>query len=138
MSYRPYSDNVASNPPFTMYRDKLYKLNSAKYKATSQKMLVVLARKPYSKHELVTEMGLNLSTVSNYIYFLKQAGMIYIAEWQENPLGKPTAKYKFGTNSDAEYVCRKKYKSPVRRKEKPVDLKMPRCDVAAQWMLNPC
>lgn len=121
-----------------MYRDKLYKLNSAKYKSTSQKMLIILAKKAYSKHQLAIEMELNLSTISNYVYFLKQQGMIYIAEWQENPLGKPTAKYRFGTNSDVEYVCRKKYKSPTRSKEKPIVSKMPRCDVAAQWMLNPC
>ena len=121
-----------------MYRDKLYKFNSPRYKATSQKMLVILAKKAFTKHELAIEMELNLSTISNYIYFLKRNGMVYIAEWQENPLGKPTAKYKFGTNPDVEYICRKKYKSPTRRKEKTIVSKMPRCDVAAQWMLNPC
>lgn len=121
-----------------MYRDKIYKSNSEKFKITSEKMLILLTQKSMTKHELAEEMELNHSTISNYIFFLKRKGMIYISEWKENPLGKATAKYKFGSNDDAEFVARRKYKSNYRSKSDYVNLKMPRCDIAASWMNNPC
>lgn len=121
-----------------LHREKLYKLNSPRYKATSQKILVLLAKQAMTKHEIAEEMALNHSTISNYLYFLKKQGMIYISAWDFNSTGKPTARFRFGTNEDVEYLLTNKNKYRNRYRQKAVTLKMPRCDIAASWMFNPC
>ena len=120
-----------------MYRDKLYAKNSPRFKQTSKLILDLLDKEPMSKHELAKQSGLNHSTICNYIYFLKEEKLIHISGWHQNPLGKATAIYKFGDDEDAEFIARKKYKSPYKPKGEVYNFKMPRCDVAASWMRNP-
>lgn len=120
-----------------MTRDKLYTTNSLKFKKTQQAILTLICNQAMTKHELAQELDLNLSTINNYIYFMKQKGLVYIASWQENQFGKATARYQFGTNEDEPFVGRRKYKSPTRSNQRPVNLKMPRCDIAASWLNNP-
>lgn len=115
-----------------MYRDKIYKCNSDKFRRTSHEILTFLSGKAMSKHELAIVMDLSLSSISNYMHFLKKQGLVYIAEWISNDKSKPTAKYRFGTNQDVEYVFRKKYR--YKHKNKPIPNATNRCDIAASWI----
>lgn len=119
-----------------MYREKIYNRKNDKFKRKSNEVLSILSTKAMSKHELAIVMGLSLSTVSNYVFFLKRDGLVYIADWISNPFTKPTAKYKFGTKPDAEYIHRKKHRDKPRLK-KELPNKTNVCDIAASWMRNP-
>jgi hypothetical protein len=120
-----------------MFREKLYSCNSPRYKKTNQMILNLLARKSMSKHELCVETGLNNSTIANYLYFMREKNLIYICAYEDNPVGKPTPRFRFGVGEDVTYIAKPRTKAKKGKSENYSKLKMPRCDVAAEWMKNP-
>lgn len=118
-----------------MYREKIYNRDNEKFKNKCNQVLAILSIKAMSKHELAIALEMSLSTVSNYVFFLKRDGLLYVESWISNPYTKPTPRYKFGTNPDVEYIHRKKCRDKPRPK-KPAVTKTT-CDIAASWMRNP-
>jgi hypothetical protein len=81
---------------------------------------------------------MNRTTFRNYLQHLREKRMIYICEYRKVPgVNRPMAVYKFGCGEDVEFIHSKNY--TPKRKAEPTTVvpKTPRCDIAAQWMLNP-
>lgn len=116
---------------------KIYKEGGIRFQTISQEILALLADKEMSKHELVEATKLSLTTIVSYVSILKERNLIHIANWISKPNTKPTAKYKFGTGIDAEYIGRRKKYLTKGRPRTPAINKTSACDIAASWMMNP-
>lgn len=109
-----------------------------------QKLLDQLSITPMNRQEMADFLGVTVVFISRYITQLRLAKKIYIHHYERTANGKPKSFYLAGNLNDAKElppiparVLQQKYREQHRRELKPNKF-VPRMDVAASWMFNPC
>jgi len=109
-----------------------------------QKLLRALQAEPMDRVQMAHHLGVTVVFISKYITELRKKKMIYIAEYKRTHHGKPRSLYAVGDLPDAKMLppipardLQKKYREMNKRQLTPQKI-IPRMDIAASWMLNPC
>lgn len=108
------------------------------FKNKIQEVLSVIVNEGKTSAQICIECDMKMSSLRNYLKYLKEKRLIYICGYHKyKHINKPMALYKFGCQEDFEPYSERPYKS--RKKSEPMTVVplIPRCDIAAQWMLNP-
>ena len=107
-------------------------------------LLRALQNKPMNRQEMADYLHVSVVFISKYITELRQKKMIYICRYERTPYGKPKSYYAVGDLPDVPTlkpipakILQKKYREMNKRQLVPRKI-VPRMDIAASWMLNPC
>lgn len=108
------------------------------FKNRIQEVLSAIVNEGKTSAQICIECDLSMSTFRNYLKYLREKQLVYICGYRTvKGINKPMALYKFGCQEDYRTEGQKNYRS--RKKVPPTTVVplIPRCDIAAQWMLNP-
>jgi len=107
-------------------------------------LLAELAEKPMTRQEMADFLNVTVIFIAKYITELRQKHLIYIDHYQRTAHGKPKSFYRAGNLPDAkelppipQRILQQKYREQNKRVLVPRKI-VPRMDIAASWMLNPC
>lgn len=99
---------------------------------------------PMTRQDMADYLNVSVVFISKYITELRQKKMIYICKYERTSHGKPKSYYSVGDLPDAKPLERipvkelqKKYREQHKRELTPRKI-VPKMDIAASWMLNPC
>lgn len=111
--------------------------HTAVFRDNLQDVLASIINQGRTTDEIAKECGMSRTTLRNYLQYLRKNRQIYICGYKRSKSGnRPIAVYKFGCLEDVPLDRRTEYK-PKKREISTVVPKIPRCDIAAAWMLNP-
>jgi hypothetical protein len=109
-----------------------------------KKLLQQLSVTPMTRTEMADFLEVSVVFIARYITQLRTSKQIYIHHYERTPRGKPKSFYATGNFPDApelapipQHELQKKYREASRGERKPKKF-LPRMDVAASWMFNPC
>lgn len=111
------------------------KLNTKLFQARIDGVLKVLKCEAMNSYQMQDKFNVSNSTILNYVEYLTKHKLIYIAEYKPAGNNRMMAYYKAGNKPNAKKI---NFKDLTKKKEPNIMLKMPRCDIAAAWMRNPC
>ena len=110
-----------------------------KFRAMMQDILSAIVHEGKSGAQICIECDIAMSTFKNYLAYMRDKKLVHICGWRRTKgSNRPIALYKFGFAEDVELERRSGYVPKANRSGyETVVPKEPRCDIAAQWMLNP-
>jgi hypothetical protein len=109
-----------------------------KFRAQMQDILAAIIHEGKSGAQICIECDIAMSTFKNYLQYMREKRLVHICGWRRTSGNRPIALYKFGFAEDVELIRKSGYVPKSQRSGyETVVPKEPRCDIAAQWMLNP-
>lgn len=116
-----------------------------------QKLMDQLSHTPMTRQQMAMFLDVSVIFVARYITQLRASKQIYICRYERTPKGKPKSFYAVGNKPDVEELppiparVHQKNHREAKRKEaelihgntKPKPF-VPRMDIAASWLKNPC
>jgi predicted ArsR family transcriptional regulator len=116
-----------------------------------EKLLDQLSHTPMTRQQMAMFLDVSVIFIARYITQLRASKQIYISHYERTPNGKPKSFYATGNKPDAEElvpipqrILQKNHREAKRMKDellhgnkKPKPF-VPRMDIAASWMKNPC
>ena len=131
-----FSD-VASSPNLTKIRGFMEK--GIKFRALCQDILATIVHEGKTGAQICIECDIAMSTFKNYLAYMRDKKLVHICGWRRSEgCNRPIALYKFGFAEDVELIRKSGYVPKAQRGGyETVTPKIPRCDIAAAWMLNP-
>ena len=110
-----------------------------KFRAQMQDILATIVHEGKSGAQICIECDIAMSTFKNYLAYMREKKLVHICGWRRTKgSNRPIALYKFGFAEDVELERKSGYVPKSQRSGyETVVPKTPRCDIAAQWMLNP-
>jgi hypothetical protein len=110
-----------------------------KFRALCQDILATIVHEGKSGAQICIECDIAMSTFKNYLAYMRDKKLVHICGWRRTPgSNRPIALYKFGFAEDVELERKSGYVPKAQRSGyETVTPKIPRCDIAAAWMLNP-
>jgi hypothetical protein len=109
-----------------------------KFRMLCQDILATIVHEGKTGAQICIECDIAMSTFKNYLAYMREKRLVHICGWRRTSCNKPIALYKFGFAEDVELVRKSGYVPKAQRGGyETVTPKIPRCDIAAAWMLNP-
>jgi hypothetical protein len=109
-----------------------------KFRALCQEILSTIVHEGKTGAQICIECDIAMSTFKNYLAYMREKRLVHICGWRRTSCNKPIALYKFGFAEDVELIRKSGYVPKAQRSGyETVTPKIPRCDIAAAWMLNP-
>jgi predicted transcriptional regulator len=109
-----------------------------KFRMLCQDILSTIVHEGKTGAQICIECDIAMSTFKNYLAYMREKRLVHICGWRRTSGNRPIAMYKFGFAEDVELIRKSGYVPKASRSGyETVTPKIPRCDIAAAWMLNP-